>query len=292
MILVVGATGSLGGLITQQLLAKGQSVRILVRPSSNYQPLVDMGAQTVIGDLKDRTSLDKACEGIDTVITTANSAQRGGEDNVENVDLNGNRSLIDAAKAAGVKHFIFTSVLGMELNSPVPFIQAKAKTEQHLRESGMNYTILAPNIFMGVWLGVIIGLAVQNGQPVTLVGSGEKKHTFVAEPDVAAFAAAAVDNPAAINQYIAIGGPEAVSWLEIVNIAGRVLGRELEIKRIAPTEPIPFVPVNAGITMSGLMAFSDTYETPIDMTETSKTYGIHLTTAEELLSGMFSAGNG
>ncbi|MEP6987148.1 MAG: SDR family oxidoreductase [Chloroflexota bacterium] len=290
MILVVGATGSLGGMITQQLLKHGKSVRILVRPSSNYKSLVDMGAQPVIGDLKDRASLDKACDGITTVITTANSAQRGGEDNVETVDLNGNHSLIDAAKAAGVKHFIFTSALGSDVNSPVPFVQAKAKTEQHLRETGMNYTILAPNIFMGAWLGVIVGLAVQNQQPVSLVGSGEKKHTFIAEPDIAAFAMAAVDNPVAANQYIAIGGPEALSWLDIFKIAGHVLGHELEIKRIPPTEPIPFVPIHAGMAMSGLMAFSDTYETPIDMVETAKTYGVRLTTADEFLRGMFSAG--
>ncbi len=291
MILVVGSTGQLGGIITRQLLQQGKSVRILVRPSSDYQHLVDIGAQPILGDLKDRSSLDKACEGISTVITTANSAQRGGEDNVENVDLNGNHNLIDAAKAAGVKHFIFTSALGSDITSPVPFIQAKAKTEQYLRSSGMNYTILAPNIFMGVWLGVIIGLALQNGQPVTLVGSGEKKHSFIAEPDIAAFAVSAVDNPAAINQYIAIGGPEAISWLEIFNIAGRVLGHELKIKRIAPTEPIPFLPVDAGLTMSGIMAFSDTYETPIDMAETAKTYGVRLTTVEEFLRGMFSGGS-
>jgi uncharacterized protein YbjT (DUF2867 family) len=288
MILVVGATGSLGGMITKRLLAQGKAVRILVRPPSNYQPLVEMGAQPVIGDLKDRSSLDKACEGITTVITTANSAQRSGEDNVENVDLKGNHSLIDAAKAGGVKHFIFTSGLTMDPNSPVPFVQAKAKTELYLKESGMNYTILAGNIFMGVWMGVIIGLAVQNGSPVTLVGSGTKKHTFVADHDVAAFAVAAVDNPAAFNQTIQIAGPEAVSWLDIFNIAGRVLGRELEINRIPPTEPIPFVPTDAGMTMSGLMAMTDTYETPIDMSETSKKYGVRLTTVEEFLRGMFS----
>ena len=289
MILVVGATGSVGSMIVQQLLARGKSVRILVRPNSEYQSLVALGAQPVFGDLKDRASLDRACEGQSTVITTANSAQRGGEDNVENVDLNGNHNLIDAAKAAGVKHFIFVSVLGADPNSPVPFVQAKAKTEDYLRQSGMNYTILQPNIFMGVWFGVIIGLALQNGQPVTLVGNGDKKHTFIAEPDVAAFAVAAVDNPAARNQTLPLGGPEAVTWLDVVAAAGRVVGRDLEIRRIPPTEPIPFIPEQAGRTMSGLMAFTDSYESPMDMTEAAAAYGVRFTSAEEFLRHMFSA---
>src|SRR2546430_2638887 len=107
MILVVGATGNVGSAITSQLLQQGRSVRILVRPKSRYQPLVEAGAQAVFGDLKDRASLDVACQGIDTIITSATSLERGGEDNPQTVELEGNRNLIDAAKAAGVNHFIF-----------------------------------------------------------------------------------------------------------------------------------------------------------------------------------------
>src|SRR5207249_777416 len=129
MILVVGATGNLGGAVTRMLLAQSKPVRILARSQSNYQPLVEAGAQVVLGDLKQRGSLDAACEGVDTVITTANSAARGGEDNPQTVDLQGNRHLIDEARAAGVKQFIFVSVLAADPNSPIPFIQAKGNTE-------------------------------------------------------------------------------------------------------------------------------------------------------------------
>src|SRR5437867_11550136 len=114
MILVVGATGNLGGAVTRMLLAQGQPIRILARSQSNYQPLAEAGAQVVLGDLKQRGSLDAACQGADTVITTANSAARGGEDKVQTVDLEGNRHLIDAALAAGMNQFIFVSVLTAE----------------------------------------------------------------------------------------------------------------------------------------------------------------------------------
>ena len=109
MMLVVGATGLLGGLITQQLLAQGQEVRILVRHNSPSEELakqgmatpapslIEAGAQPVYGDLKDPASLDAACAGVDTVLTTANSALRGGVDNVQAIEFDGNHNLIRAA---------------------------------------------------------------------------------------------------------------------------------------------------------------------------------------------------
>ena len=85
MILVVGATGSLGGSIARGLLEQGRQVRVLVRTGSDAKLLTDMGAEPAVGDLKDRASLNAACQDIETVITTANSALRGGEDNPETV---------------------------------------------------------------------------------------------------------------------------------------------------------------------------------------------------------------
>ena len=285
MILVAGATGQLGGIITRRLLAQGQPVRILVRPQSSFQPLVEAGGQPVFGDLKDRASLDPACEGIETLITTANSARRGGEDNVQTVDLAGNRNLIDAAKAAGVKQFIFTSALGADINSPVPFIQAKAKTEAYLRDSGMMYTILAPNAFMDMWVGMVIGVPLQAGQPVTLVGEGRRKHSFIAVRDVAAFATAAVGHPKAMNQYLAIGGPEALSWRDVVATFERVLDREIPVQYVSPGEPVPALPEGM---MQQAMAGMEMYDSPLDMTEAASTFGVELTTLEESVRSQFA----
>ncbi len=285
MILVAGATGQLGGIITRRLLAQGQPVRILVRPQSSFQPLVEAGGQPVFGDLKDRASLDPACKGIETLITTANSARRGGEDNVQTVDLAGNRNLIDAAKAAGVKQFIFTSALGADINSPAPFIQAKAKTEAYLRDSGMMYTILAPNAFMDMWVGMVIGVPLQAGQPVTLVGEGQRKHSFIAVRDVAAFATAAVGHPQAMNQYLAIGGPEALSWRDVVATFERVLDREIPVQYVSPGEPVPALPEGM---MQQAMAGMEMYDSPLDMTEAASTFGVELTTLEESVRSQFA----
>ena len=162
MILVVGATGLLGGQITRQLLAQGHTVRILIRKNSPSEQLaqqgmatpahslIEAGAQPVYGDLKEPATLAAACAGVQTVISTANSAVRSGEDNPETVEMAGNRSLIDAAKAAGVGHFIFVSAQLADPDSPVPFLAGKGQTEQHLQASGLPYTIIAPNAFMEI----------------------------------------------------------------------------------------------------------------------------------------------
>src|SRR6266536_1057680 len=279
MILVVGATGNLGGAVTRMLLAQGQPVRILVRPQSDYQPLAEAGAQVVLGDLKQPGSLDAACQGADTVITTANSAARGGEDTVQTVDLEGNRNLIDAAKAAGIRQFIFVSVLGADPNSPVPFIQAKGKTEDALRESGIPYTILAPNGYMEVMVAGIVGMPALMGQPVTIVGGGRRKHSFISVGDVAAFILAAIGNPAAINQKLLLGGPQPLSFRDAVANYERVLGHRLQVRSVAPGEPIPGLPQMVAQLLAGL----DTYDSPIDMTETARTFGIQLTPLEEVV---------
>jgi NADH dehydrogenase len=269
----------LGSTVTRQLLEQGKDVRVLVRPQSQYQPLVEAGAQPVFGDLKDRASLDAACRGVDTIVTTANSASRGGDDNIQTVDQEGNRNLVDAAKEAGVKHFIFVSALGADPNSQVPFLQAKGQTEEQVRASGMDYTILAPNLYMEVWPQMVIGMPLQMGKPVTLVGEAQRKHSLVCMEDVAQYAVRSVDDPAARNQYLVIGGPEPMSWRDMAATYERVMGREIPLQFVPVGEPVPHLPE----TMNSLITTMEMYDSPIDMTELSRTFDVRPTSLEEFL---------
>ncbi|HSK18694.1 MAG TPA: SDR family oxidoreductase [Longimicrobiales bacterium] len=279
MILVVGATGELGGMITRDLLSRGHTVRVLVRPGSEYGPLLELGAQAVMGDLRDPQSLARACADVTTVITTANSAGRGGGDTPESVDRVGNRSLIDAARAAGVDHFVFVSALGASEQSPVDFFRAKAETERHLVESGMAWTVLQPNIFMEVWIGMLVLMPVQQGRPVTLVGRGDHRHAMISMGDVAAFAVASVTHPAARNTMLVLGGPQAHTWTDVVRLAELVLGRAVELRYVPPGEALPGLPPVA----SQLAAQFETYETVIDTSAASATFGVPLTSVEAFL---------
>ena len=287
MIMVVGATGIVGGMITRRLLEDGKDVRILVRTNSpseqlaqegratSAEELIGAGAQPVYGDLRDRASLDAAVQGVEAVITTANSAGRGGEDNPQSVDLEGNRNLIEAARDAGVGRFVFVSAFGADPENPVPFMQAKGQSEASLRESGMEYTIFAPTPYMEIWAAVVVGMPALQDRPVILVGEGRRRHSFISNRDVAAFAVAAVDHPAARNRYLALGGPEPLSWRDVVATYERVLGKSISVEFVAMGEPVPLPD-----PMPWILAGMETYDSAIEMDEISRTFDVPLTRLE------------
>ncbi len=281
MILVVGATGMLGGAIVRRLLERGDEVRALVRDDTGERALSEAGAKTARGDLKDAASLASACDGISTLITTANSAARGAQDNVDTVDLEGNRNLIEAASRAGVEHFVFVSAEGEDPESPVPFLRAKGIASARLRESGMAYTVLVPNLYMDVWIPLVVLAPVASGRPITLVDEGARKHYLVAIDDVAGFAVAAVHSQDARNRELLIGGPEALSWRDVISAFERVHGVTLAVESIDAGQPMPGFPE----AVSGLMAGLETYDSPqpISGAEADARFGVRLTRLEDFL---------
>ena len=295
MYLVVGATGSLGGRIARGLLAQGKAVRFLDRRNpislelaqqgraNSAASLIAAGAQTVYGDLKDPTSLEAAVKGVDTVITTATAIQRGGDDTVPAVDLQGTLALIEAAKAAGVRRFIYTSISSAAPGHPSPLYHIKGVCETALRESGLEFTILAPSVFMEIWIGMIVGVPLMAQQPISLIGRGDHRQNFVSEADVAAFALAAADNPRAANQRISIGGPASYTWTEVVNAAGHAIGRQLPVQYLPLGSELPLLPP----TVSELLNGMETFETFVDMAETAPAYGVRLTTLDEFIGRTF-----
>ena len=287
MILVVGGTGRLGGSVARDLLDQGKPVRVLVRPGSSYRELVAAGAQTVIGDLKDATSLHAACAGVDTVVTTANSLGRGEDDTIDSVDRVGNRNLVEAAASQGVGHFVFTSVLGASTQSPAPFIQAKAETEARLSKSGMAWTALQPDAFMDTWIPMVVGAPVLSGQPVTIVGEGRRRHSFVAMRDVAAYAIAALDHPDPGGQTLLIGGPQALTWQDIVDVFEQQLGHPVALRSVPPGAAVPGLPD----FVAELIATLDTYDSKIDSSELAHTYGVTPTPVAEFVRDFIAAGH-
>lgn len=234
MILVVGATGELGMAICRRLRDRGLNVRGLVRSTSDplkVNHLKGMGVEIIQGNLRDRQSLDTACRRVDTVITTATiTLSRQPDDTIQNVDQAGQLRLVDAAQAAGVNRFIYVSY-SKNLDTDSPLTTAKRSVEKHLMQSGMNYTILRPSYFMEVWLSPIVGFDYPNAK-ATIYGSGNSKLSWISRGDVAAFAVASVDHPAARNAILELGGPEALSPLEVVHIFERATHKKFEVQHV------------------------------------------------------------
>jgi uncharacterized protein YbjT (DUF2867 family) len=204
------------------------------------------------------------------------------------VDLEGNRNLVDAAKAAGVRQFIFVSALPANPNSPVPFLAAKGKAEEYLRASGVPYTIIAPNAFMEVWPAMLVGVPATAGESVTLVGEARRRHSFISAGDVANFIIAAVGHPAARNTRLVLGGPEPFSFRDAVAVYERALGRSIPGRSVRPGEPLPGVPE----AVWGIAAGFEMYDSAVDMTETARTFGVTLTPFEEVVGRALAARRG
>jgi uncharacterized protein YbjT (DUF2867 family) len=283
-----------GGEICRLLTAGGKPVRAMVRASSDQakvQQLKDLGVTLVHGDLRDSSTLGPALKGVNAVITTISSmpfSYVAGENDIRSVDLAGMTTLIDNAGTTGVKHFIYTSFSG-QLDLDFPLRNAKRSVEKHLQESGMVYTILRPSCFMEVWLTAAVGFDVANAK-AQLCGDGTKPVSYISQKDVARFAIASLDNPAAKNATLELGGPEQISQLAAVKIFEELTGRQfkkqsipekaLQSQRDEATDPMQ----ESFAALMLCVAHGD----PIDMENVLQTFPIKLTTVREYARSVVS----
>ncbi|HJP84836.1 MAG TPA: NmrA family NAD(P)-binding protein [Gemmatimonadaceae bacterium] len=231
MILVAGATGVLGTEIVRRLTARGNQVRALTRTTSapeKVERLKRFGAQIMQGDVRDPRSLIAACAGVNAVISTVTTiltSQAG--DSFEATDGEGNKSLIDAARKAGVEKFVFVS-FDTTKSPDNPLTRAKIAAEEHLKASGLDYTILHPTFFCESWLGPML-FADPDACTAKVYGKGTQKFRYVTVGDVAEFAVQSLGNPTARNAVIPVGGPEEISQREAVILFEQAFGKRFNV---------------------------------------------------------------
>lgn len=271
MILVAGGTGELGGRVVRLLRAKGQDVRCLVRWQTDDTALRATGSEIVHGDLTNPSSLDAACRGTDTVITTASAVVRRLEGlstaTIRQVDEDGVAALVRAAESAGVQRFVYVSYAGVGHAAAAPLDHAKQAIEQLLAQSRMRRVIIRPDCFQEIHLGSVGRFDMATGRAI-IIGRGDNRIRFVATADVAALitAVALEPEPPAV---VEVGGPEALSKNEALEIAAELTGRRMKVLRIP--RPVGRLaarvlarPNDALATVFGLGLMQDTIEVSWD----------------------------
>lgn len=275
MIFIVGGTGTLGQTLVRMLREQGKQVRVLVRAGSQAkaEPLRKLGAELVSGDIRDKASLERGCRGAEVVICCTSAGADRRPESRRMAEYQGPVNLLEAAKAAGVKQYIFTSTLFPRNPVGYKFVWAKLMAEEAIQQSGVPYTIFRP---CGLFYEI-----VQRGEPIVekfgffpVVGMATKRTQMLAMVDVARAFVNAIDNPEAINRTFELGGPEHATFDEYAATWTRVWGRKIKVIHL----PVwlmntigflmqPFNPSAMGIME--LLEFSYD-EMSCDMSETSR----------------------
>jgi len=229
---VVGATGLLGTRVCERLRAENQAVRALVQRTSNpdkVNALRSIGCELTTGDLKDPPQVQAACKGISALISTASSTlSRQPGDSIESVDLQGQLALANAARSAGVRRFIYVS-LRDDPSVQYPLTQAKRSVERAIAD--LDFTSIQASWFMEVWLSPALGFDYIHGR-ARIYGAGSKPISWVSYRDVAEFCIAPLLRSVASRSVLAVGGPEALTPLEVVRIFEEESGRRFEVETV------------------------------------------------------------
>ncbi|MGL4883479.1 MAG: SDR family oxidoreductase, partial [Waterburya sp.] len=231
-LLVVGATGTLGRQVARQALDENHEVRCLVRNPNKAIFLKEWGAELVKGDLCDKATLIPALEGIDAVIDAA-TARITDNLSAKQVDWEGKVNLIQATKAAGIKRYIFFSILNAAKHPEVPLMDIKHCTELFLAESGLDYTILQLGGFMQ---GLISQYAIPILEEQVVWVTGESTPiAYMNTQDIAKFTTRALSVPATAKKTFPVVGNKAWGAYEVINLCENLSEKTARISRVSLT---------------------------------------------------------
>ncbi len=226
-VLVAGATGYLGRRLIPRLLAAGRSVKALVRGGRARADSAPHLAQVEIvdGELSDAGSLARAAVGIGTVIHLVGIIREQGKSTFEAVHVEGTRALVAAARAAGVRRFLYVSALGTRPDAPTAYWRSKAAAEEIVRGSGLEWMVLRPALVFardGEFFQALHQLTLLPIVPV--LGPGTSLMAPIRADDLADIEAAALDSHGAWNSVHEVSGPEALTFNELLRRAARARG--------------------------------------------------------------------
>jgi uncharacterized protein YbjT (DUF2867 family) len=211
VILVAGGTGTLGSALVPRLMRRGLPVRVLTRTEGEAPG----GVEVVVGDVRSPADAARAVRGARTVVSAATGFGPVRGVTARSVDLEGNRTLIAAAREAGAEHVVLLSVHGAAPGHPIELFRLKYEAEQVLRASGLAWTIVRPAAYLETWTR-LLGEPLREAGTTRVFGHGENPINFVAVQDVAEAVERAVLGPSMRGRVVDVVGSEDLTMNEVV----------------------------------------------------------------------------
>ncbi len=232
-VLVTGATGRQGGAVIRHMLPKGWKLRALTfrADSAAVERLTDQGIEVVKGDLEDPASLERAARGVYGVYSVQDYWAVGAKREVQQ-----GKNMADAAKKAGVEHFVYSSVGGAERNSGIDHWESKWEVENYIRKLGLPATMIRPAAFMENYYIDQVEIGILKGKLMDPIRA-DKPYQTIASNDIGAFVALAFERPREfIGTEPEIAGSELTNP-EAAQVFSRVLGKPVKFQKL----PMPVV---------------------------------------------------
>jgi uncharacterized protein YbjT (DUF2867 family) len=228
-LLIIGGTGTLGRQVVLQALTKGYPVRCMVRNFRKANFLKEWGVELVYGDLTRPETIPPCLKGI-TAVIDASTSRANEQDSLKKVDWEGKLSLIESAKAANVKRFIFFSTQNVEQFENIPLMKLKYGIETKLKQSEIPYTIFR---LTGFYQGLIEQYAIPILENYPIWATNENTNiAYMDTQDIARFCLRSLQIPGTENQTFFLSGLKGWVSSEIINLCEQLAGQKAKVQRV------------------------------------------------------------
>jgi uncharacterized protein YbjT (DUF2867 family) len=228
-LLIIGGTGTLGRQIVLQALTKGYPVRCMVRNFRKANFLKEWGVELVYGDLTRPETIPPCFKGI-TAVIDASTSRANELDSLKKVDWEGKLHLIEAAKAANIKKFIFFSTQNVEQFETIPLMKLKYGIEIKLKNSGIPYTIFR---LTGFYQGLIEQYAIPILENYPIWVTNENTNiAYMDTQDIARFCLRSLQIPKTKNQTFFLSGLRGWVSSEIINLCEQLAGQKAKVQKV------------------------------------------------------------
>lgn len=238
-ILVIGASGFVGGHLAKALLAEGHAVRCLARDPARLQDLAAAGCEGVQGDIADLSSVQRAMESVQaayvSIHTMSPQQASGARPRFMDVETTGLQNVVAACRSHGARRVVYVTSLGVAPDEPSEWLRGRWRTEQLLLNSGLDATVIRPGMIVGAGgRGFDTMLGNAKRRVAITLGGNRPRMRAIALDDLIYYLVGVLDDPRAYGQRYDVGSDDVLAMNQMIDTTAEILGGRRPVKLQVP----------------------------------------------------------